>query len=317
MLSEVDVRLLAALDAPTSIGELSQQTGYSSGYVSERVARLTELDLIATTDRNRTKTVRALETPVREALRELRTSHPHTEYASLVSPSMLRICWFLDRPTAVHEMESRLMLGRRRIYQLLEELQSRGLIVTQNDHYRLTERQQGLARFAQAVIAHEHTQRVRSLLPAAAVIWSGPREALASTNTVAEDDLRAVIDAEDRWQTTGLDRFSEWGLAFFSAGSAPIWYSALESTLEPADIIAHTLIDQLDTRTLSYSVLLVHAAAVSPEELGASAGYYGLEETIDALIAFVETRGDERMAALPLPSWDEIESLAAQYGVDL
>lgn len=317
MLNEVDVRLLEALDAPSSIGELSQQTGYSSGYVSERVARLTELDLIATTDRNRTKTVRALETPVREALRDLRTTHPHTEYASLVSPSMLRICWFLDRPTAVHEMASRLTLGRRRIYQLLDDLQSRGLIVRQDGHYCLTERQHGLARFAQAVLTHEHTQRVRSLLPAATVVWSGPQEALTSTSTVAEDDRRAVIDEEDGWQTTGLDRFSEWGLAFFTAGSAPIFYSALRSTLEPSDIIAHTLIDQLDTRTLSYCVLLVHAASVSPEELRASAGYYGLEETIDALIAFVETQGDERADAIPLPSWDEIESLAAQYGVDL
>lgn len=101
---------------------------------------------------------------------------------------MLQVSWFLDRPTTVSEIEQRLILRRRRIYQLLEQLQSRGFISKNEKQYAFTERQQGLAQFAKAVIKYEHRYRIHSQLPRATMVWTGPHEVLITVEDESLDD---------------------------------------------------------------------------------------------------------------------------------
>ena len=317
MLTEADVRILDVSSVPTSISDIANQTGYSRGYVSERVAHLENFDLVQTVHRGRTKTIQTVQTAMREAYHDLTTSQASIDYPSLISPSMLRVCWFLDRPTTVSEIEQRLTLRRRRIYQLLEQLQSRGFISKNGNHYVLTDRQKGLAQFAKAVIKYEPRHRIHSHLTRAAIVWTGPHEALITVEDESLDDVQELDEDQQQWHATGLARFAEYGLEFFTSSPQPYFYSALRETLQPADFIAHTLILETDTRNVSYCALLMTELNLSGAELRTSAGYYGIEETINDLVQFLETRGEADIENTSFPDWQEMQSLAKQYEVDL
>lgn len=315
MLTEADIRILAALRSPTSITELSNNTEYSLSYVSERVSHLEKWHLVVTTNQNRSKKVRALHTPVLEAYRGLTADHPHIDFPSLISPSMLRVCWFLNRPTAVSEISARLTLRRRRIYQLLEQLQSRGFITKHDSRYVLTDDQRELAHLAQTVIKYEHQRRAETHLPTATVVWSAPHEALITTTDETVKTVQETFKGEGNWHMTGLPRFEDYGLEFFTAAPPPYFYSEIRDTLTPSDFISHTLLLDADTRNLSYCALLLLSANVSFNKLHSTAWYYDIVGTVDALTTFVETHGDTRHEDVQLPDWAEMTSLASQYGV--
>ncbi len=310
MLSGSDLRILSALDTPTSISVLSEITGYSVSYVSERVSHLKELELVAVVREGRSKKVRALPTTVFETYKDLTSRNSHIDFPSLISPSILQICWFLDRPTPVTEMRSKLELKRRRIYQILEKLQSRGFITKQNNRYAITDRLNGLVRFAQTVIRHEHQHRAETDLPGSNVAWSSPHESLV----IPAEKNSENITEEPNWYLTGIPRFSEYGLDFFTA-KPTYFYSEIRHTLTPVDLISHVLMIEADTRNLSYCALLMISENISSERLKDVSTYYDIEDLVDALVTFIETKGET--SPENLPDWQEFESLAKQYGVTL
>jgi hypothetical protein len=316
MLIKADLRILDSLHSHQSITGLSTVTDYSPGYISERVAHLEAYDLVTTTQEYHTKQVRALPTPVFDSYRELTADSPHIDFPSLISPSMLRICWFLDTPIAVSDIEPRLNVRRRRIYQLLKNLQSRGLITNNNNNrYALPDGHTGLADFAQTVIKYEHQHHVRTLIPTATVVWSAPHEMLITTGEMDDETVMATFEERDNYSSTGLSRFDDYGLEFFIAGPPPYFYSELRDTLAPEDFISHTLMLETDVRNLSYCALLILATDVSADELYTAATRYDIEDTIHALISFIKTNGETEQEDIRLPEWSEMKSLTAQYGV--
>lgn len=315
MLTEADLRVLSALQTTASLSELADRTDYSPGYLSERISHLEGLDLVATTRQNRTKMVRALHTPVLDAFRRLTVEHPHIEIPSLISPSMLQVCWFLDRPTGVSDIEPYVPFQRRRIYQLLDELQSRGLLVKQDSRYELTDRMRGLASFAQTVSRYEHQHRAEVHVDTATIIWSGPNEALVVITDESPDALMTHTDGSGYWERTGLPRFQEYGLDFFISDPPLYFYSTVREAVTIEDLVCHTVIADADTRNIQYCALLLLAEDVARDTLHDLARYYRIEETIDALTAFVETAGETRPDHGGFPEWDSVTSLADQYGV--
>ena len=310
MLLGSDLRIISALDTPTSISALSEITGYSVSYVSERITRLEELDLVTVTREGRSKKIRTIPTTVLETYKDLTSRHSHIDFPSFISPSVLQICWFLDRPTSVTEMRSKLELKRRRIYQILEKLQSRGLITKQNNRYVITDRMKGLVQFAQTVIRHEHQHRAETQIPGSNVAWSSPHESLV----IPAEKNSENITEEPNWHLTGIPRFSEYGLDFFTA-KPTYFYSELRDRLTPVDLISHVLMIEADIRNLSYCALLMISENISSERLKKTSTYYDIEDLVDALVTFVETEGETRPEKLP--EWREFESLAKQYGVTL
>ena len=207
-------------------------------------------------------------------------------------------------------MRSKLELKRRRIYQLLEKLQSRGFITKQNNRYVITDRMNGLVQFAQTVIKHEHQHRAETHIPGSNVAWSSPHESLVIP---AEKNSENIIE-EPNWHLTGIPRFSEYGLDFFTA-KPTYFYSELRDTLTPVDLISHVLMIEADIRNLSYCALFMISENISSERLKKTSTYYDIEDLVDALVTFVETEGETRPEKLP--EWREFESLAKQYGVTL
>ncbi len=64
-----------------------------------------------------------------------------------------------------------------------------------------------------------------------------------------------------------------------------------------------------------YCFLLLSHIDVDEDDLREQAAEYGLEDGIDALLHYLDTRGevdDDR-----LPEWDEFQELAADYEVPL
>ncbi len=310
MLSEIEMRIITKAISSRSVSELSESTGYCISYVSERVSYLESLGLVKTTLRNRRKMVQTLHTSVFDAYKDLRSSYPHIDFHSMISPSLLQVCWFLDKPTSVKFMEDRLRLKRRRIYQILEELQSRGFVKRYGDRYVITERLHAFADFVRTVIRYEKQRDMEIRIPSASVIWSAPHESILSIGELEDHQMKHDLIL------TGLPRFSEHGLNFFTAGPSLYFHSDIREQLTPMDHLSHVLMADADTRDLSYCVLFYMKSGISPEELRRTSKYYGIEKMVDALTTFVETRGRKRSEEMPLPDRDEMMSLAKQYEVN-
>jgi DNA-binding MarR family transcriptional regulator len=349
MLTETEWRLLdAAVDEPT-MGELADRLSKSPGRISQVVADLGARELVAVERDGRAKRVFPAATSVFEQYQALAGTHSHIDFAELLSPTVLRVCWFLATPTPVADIAPYLTVSRERVYQVLQTLQQRGIIRKDDQQYALVEDLLGVHDLAVAAVRHEHRVRLQAVTPYGRLRWAAPHEALAAASDVPASDggrERSERDglAEDpAWTLTGLPRFGDYGLDFIQ-GQPPTYYwselaepsgattpatetggdadtdagSEEEATLlAPEALICHTLLLDAGPRRAGYAALLAAATDIDTDRLRRLGRYYGVADLIDGLCRFRSLPPAERTreAVAPFPDQDRFADLAAQYGV--
>lgn len=195
---------------------------------------------------------------------------------------------------------------RNTVNRILKRLRDRGLVGTDDGHYRFNGDFDRLHEFAQELTHHRHRRQLESVAPSGTLLWESYDEFLAQTET--------EIDAE-HFHETGLARFAAYDLQFLLTSHRYYFYSAAVDSISLADLCCHTLLIDDDTRHRSYCLLLLRHVDVDAATLRARADKYGLTDTIDALIRYLETDGDVQDDRLP--EWDEFQALAADYEVPL
>jgi DNA-binding MarR family transcriptional regulator len=309
---------LAVIDALSTGREatpvdLATETGYSQAHIYEVLDDLLDAGLLVERrGPNNQRQVRVADHPVIEAYRTLQSELSHVEWADLLSPATLQVCWFLDEPRRVSEIAERLEITRQGVHKALSPLKHRVMLSPSGPEYAVSEDLAPLLAFAQAVVTHEHRTRARELAPSATVEWCDPKRALVRVQTT--EDADTLLDAPE-WQVTGLGRFEEYGLQFFLAGEPAFWY-APDEELTPADVVCHTLVLDSGSRRVSYAMLLIEKLDIDQETLTDTAAWYDLESTIAAMYQALQ-EGVEDADELPvvLPSESEFMALKEQYGV--
>jgi hypothetical protein len=354
MLTETEWRLLdAAVDEPT-MGELADRLSRSSGRISQVVSELRDRQLVVIERDGRAKRVFPAATTVFEEYQTLAGAHSHIDFAELLSPTVLRVCWFLATPTPVVDMTPYLTVSRERIYQVLRTLQQRGVARKDGQQYALVEDLLGVHDLAVAAVRHEHRVRLQAVAPYARLRWAAPHEALAAAGDEpagggAEGGEGGGLAEDTAWTLTGLPRFGDYGLDFFQ-GQPPTYYwselaepsaTATSATvseaggveekegdaagseeqslpLAPEALICHTLLLDAGPRRAGYAALLAAATDIDTDRLRQLGRYYGVSELIDGLCRFRSLPPAERTreAVAPFPDQDRFADLAAQYGVD-
>jgi len=309
---------LAVIDALSTGREatpidLATETGYSQAHIYEVLDDLLDAGLLVERrGPNNQRHVRVADHPVIEAYRTLQSELSHIDWADLLSPATLKVCWFLDEPCRVTEIAERLEITRQGVHKALSPLKHRAMLSPSGPEYAVSEDLAPLLAFAQAVVTHEHRTRAREVAPSATVEWCDPKRALVRVQTT--EDADTLLDAPE-WQVTGLGRFEEYGLQFFLAGEPVFWY-APDEELTPAEVVCHTLVLDSGSRRVSYAMLLIEALDIDQETLTDTATWYDLESTIAAMYQALQGRiKDADESPVVLPSESEFMALKEQYGV--
>jgi len=315
MLTKAGLALLDALSAgrESTPDELATETEYSQDHIYDVLDELVEDGLLTETrgSKNR-RLVRVTNHPVVESYRNLRSKLGHVDWAEILSPATLRVCWFLDEPRRVTEIADRLDITRQGVYNALSPLKQRAMLSPFGPEYALVEDLSPLLTFAREVVIHKHRSRARKLAPSATVEWCDPKRPLVRVQT--SEDTTALESAVD-WRVTGLARFQEYGLQFFLAGEPAFWY-APDEDLTPSEVVCHTLVLDSGSRRVSYSMLLIEKLDLDQDTLTETATWYNLETAVAAM--YRPLHGEFEIADdLPvvLPSESEFVDLKEQYGV--
>lgn len=315
MISKAGLTVIDALSTgrEATPAELATETEYSQTHIYEVLDELHTAGLLAEArGPNNLRRVSVTDHPVIEAYRRLQSELGHVEWADLLSPATLRVCWFLNDPRRVTAIAERLDITRQGVHKALSPLKHRAMLSPSGPEYGVSTDLSPLLQFAQAVVTHEHRSRVREIAPSAIVEWCDPKRALVRVQTAEDTD--ALLDGPD-WQVTGLARFEEYGLQFFLADEPAFWY-APDEELTPAEVVCHTLVLESGSRRISYAMLLIEKLDLDQKTLTDTATWYDLESTVAAMYRALQGGFDDA-EGLPvvLPSEPEFTALKEQYGV--
>jgi len=306
MLGRIELETLATLERGDTISDIAAKLDHSESYISRAVADLSEKGLVYTERDRRWKRVIPSDARAVEVYQDLVRQHSHIDFPELLTGKTLEVLYYLDQPHTVTELAEASDNYRNTVNRILKRLRNRGLVGTDNGYYSFNGDFDRLHEFAQELVHRLHRQRLESVAPSGTILWENHDEFLAQTET--------DVDAE-YFHETGLARFAVYDLQFLLTSHRYYVYSENVGSISPADLCCHTLLIDNDVRHRSYCLLLLSYVDIDEAELRDSASKYGLEDTIDALLRYLDTQGDVQKNRLP--SWDEFQELAADYEVTL
>jgi predicted transcriptional regulator len=308
MIDKIELRVLSALDSPKDRQELSAELEYQETTISEAFGGLEQRDLI-TRERVGTRSVaKPSDARCVEAFQSLTKSNPHVDFPDLLTPSMLNMLYYLSSEDAwtATELAEQTGHGRATIYRNLRTLTNRAMATKEHSQYRLREEFEELHTFAYELRHHLHRVTIKRDVGGGTIVWESHTEFLVRTETDVEDQ---------NFHRTGLDAFAEYGLQFFTTSEQYYFYSTERESLAPEDLVCHLLLIENDSRHRKYALLLVMQEGLADEDLQNAASYYGLEDVVTELVEFLRTEGEA--ASTNTPRWEEFETLASEYGVEL
>lgn len=304
MLTEAELRVLASLKGKSTVSELAEELERSLSYVSELVNRMETKGLVTTASSGKTKRIRRSDARAIELFVDFVQRYTHIPFPKLLSGSTLRVLYWLDSPTSATTLAERADVHRSTVYRSLSSLRNRGLVYQADGKYVLNDEFEGLSTLAQEFGHQQHRTRIEYHVDSYTILWESLDECLIQTGQEI---------AADSFLLTGPERFQEYDLPLLARQRRYYLYSETRKELSPAELCCHMLVIDDGARPQSYCLLLLSAVTVNQEVLLASAEYYGVEETVQNLLEYLDTDGEQRRE--PLPPWREFRKLADDYEV--
>jgi predicted transcriptional regulator len=306
VLRRIELEVLVTVERGDTIVELARKLDHSESYLSRAVSDLVEKGLLYTERDGRRKRVVPSDARAVEVYQDLVRQHSHIDFSELLTDKTLEVCYYLDQARTVAEIAEQSDNYRNTVNRVLTRLRDRGLVGTDDGHYRFNGDFDRLHAFAHHLAHHLHRQRLESVAPHGTIRWEAYEEFLAQTET--------EIDAEG-FHETGLARFAAFDIQFLLTGHRYYVYSEELEAVSPAELCCHTLLIDDDTRHRSYCLLLLSHVDIDEDDLRERATKYELEDEIDALFRYLDTHGEGESDRLP--EWSEFQELAADYEVNL
>ena len=306
MLRRIELEVLATVDRGDTISELATKLDHSESYLSRAVADLVEKGLVYTERDGRRKRVVPSDARAVELYQDLVHQHSHIEFPELLTGKALEVLYYLDQPRTVSEIAEKSDNYRNTVNRVLRRFRNRGLVGIEDSQYYFTGNFEQLHEFARELVHYDHRQRLRSVVSDGTILWEGYDEFLAQTEL--------EIDSKN-FHETGLAEFARFGLQFLLTSRRYYLYSTDPDSLSPAALCCHVLLIDDGSRHRSYCALLISHLDIDEGQLRDQAAKYELEETIDALLQYLNTHGQD--TGRRFPEWAQFRRLAADYEVSL
>lgn len=302
MLKKRELALLAELEVPSTIADLADRLDWTQSSVSEIASALDRTGLVETHREGRRKIIEPSRSEAASRYRELIRRHPHVDFPDLLRGKAIEVLFYLDDPVTVSELAERTGNYRNTVHRIVTRFQERGIVRKDAGTYVLNDGFRELSAFARAVVADEHRRRVP--VAAATILWASPDEFLLLTEDPIDDEA---------FMETGPRRFAAFDLPLLVTDRWHYFYSDRRDSLSPADVVCHTLLVDDSTRYKEYCLLLLAREPVARTELLDRAARYGVTGVVEALLEYLDTRGES--GDDDLPEWSQLERLADEYGV--
>jgi len=300
---------VATSPTPTTIRDLINDTGYSEKQLYRAVDALTVTgDVTETCGVNNRKELQLGNGRFMTAYKRLIANVGHVHWDDLLTPTVLRVAWFLDTPTKIRTIADRLDVTPQAVYSALDPLTGRAML-TSGPEYALTDNLKPLYAVADAAAWHTHRVCVENLASRAVIDWYAPIHCLVRPQT---PDDTTVFDDADNWHVTGLTAFTDYDLQFFTHHEPLFWYSE-HGPPAPEEIACHTILSDPGPRHVSYAMLLTETLDLDHDVMKQHADKYDLEPVVDAMLTAL-TQDDWKLRG-KLPGPREYEQLKHQYGV--
>jgi len=305
MLTEGEVRALTVLHGEQTVSELATNLDRSPSYTSELVERLETAGLVETRRQGKTKQIRLSDAKTLELLAALTQQYAHIEWPELLSGAALRVCYYLNTPRTVTDLARHADVHRSTVHRALAPLQHRGIVYqTDSDAYALNDGFEQLSTFARELAHHVHRQTVEEQTDRYTILWESLNEFLVQTKTEI---------TEEHFIPTGPDQFRRYCLPLLVRDRRYSLYSETTSEFSPELLCCHMLVIDSGTRHQSYCLLLLSYLDIDRDELRAQASKYDVDDVVDELCTYLDTRGDQRTSLLP--EWEHFQELAEEYEV--
>jgi DNA-binding MarR family transcriptional regulator len=304
MLRESELRALQTLQQEMSITELAAALDCSTSYTSEITSSLKEKELVYTRRDGKEKRVKPVENQAVKLFQRLAQTHSHIDFPDLISGKAIPLLYYLDTDRTVAELAEKTGNYRNTVNRVLKQLLNRGILRKQDTQYRLNDEFQILHDFSREYIHHVHRRTVAEYTHDFTILWELLEEFLIQTGDVI---------THDSFVETGPSQFQQHGLPLVTTGASYYFFSEDVQELTAQDLICHTLLIEESTRYQTYCLLLIQKENLESGRLLEVAEKYDVENTVQQLIDYLDTSGDEKSPSLP--SWEEFQSAAADYEV--
>lgn len=308
MIGEIELRILSNLDSPKTRQDLSDELDYLESTVSRALGKLEQLDLVYKEKVGNQTIAKPVDTRCVEVLQSLTKSNPHVDFPDLLTSSMLNVLYYLNSEEfwTATELTEHTGHARATIYRNLRTLTNRAMATKKHSQYRLREAFNELHLFAYELRHHVHRVQIKQDVGGGTIVWESHDEFLVRTETDVDDP---------NYHRTGLDAFAGYGLQFFTTSEQYYLYSEDRDSLTPEDLVCHLLLIESDSRHRKYALLLAAETGLTDDDLEEPGKYYGIEDTVMPLVEFLRTDGEA--TSEQTPRWEEFESLASEYEVEL
>ena len=291
----------------SSVQELAAILKTSESWVSQIVKNLETKGVVRTRKEGMKKSVDISMMNYALSLSDLFKIEPQVPWEKLISYSNM-VALFLS---ATGEKSFEQGVSPVSLWRAERNLSMHGMIT--KGPQGTTLRNSRLKNFVNEYSNHVSRMHLLERLPKdAVVLWrSGYRGLFRIHNANGKEtrkDLRNALP-------TALSAFPEYGIQFITPDS--YYYldpETKELTIE--DIIIHTLLIEPDSQTyITYALLLIFKAMdlVDFDSLISKSCKYELEATIEGMVRYIRSHGEERN--LYLPKWNELKEQADLYGI--
>lgn len=304
MYTEAELRVLATARGGPTVSALADELGRSANYVSELLTRMEEKGLVHTTRSGKTKHVHRSNARAVELFDQFVQRYPHVPFPELLAGATLRVLYHLDDPASPSDLAEWAGVHRSTVYRALSPLQHRGMVYRDNGAYVLNDEFEELSTLAHEFAHHRNRNRVEEHVDTYTILWESIEEFLVQTDESIEADA---------FHLTGAERFQAYDLPLLVRQHRYYLYSESRDEISPAELCCHVLLIGDDTRSRSYCLLLLSEVDVDRDELLDVAATYDVEDSVTALLEYLDTDGEQR--AERLPTWEEFRDLADEYGV--
>ena len=295
---------------PTTIRDLITDTGYSKKQLYRAVDALTVTDDVnETRGVNNRKELHPGNGRLMTAYNRLLATVGHVDWGDLLTPTLLRVAWFLDTPTRIRTIANRLNVTPQAVYSSLDPLTGRAMLNPSGPEYALADTLTPVHAVADAATWHTHRVRVENLAPSAVIEWYDPVHCLVRPQSL--DDTTGFDDA-DNWHETGLTAFTDYDLQFFTHHEPVFWYSE-HGPPGPEEIACHAIRSDPGPRHVSYAMLLIDTLDLDHDAVKQHAVKYDLEPVVDAMLTALTQDDWQPRGKLPGPR--EYEQLKYQYEI--
>ena len=301
--NKTEIRLLRELaKGKQSLLQIKRLLQIKPAFLSRNLKKLQQKGIIQTAAEGNQKTAYFSETKHASLLRDLLLSYDFIDWENILSGKTIEI---LFRTLDDGDLSG---FSGATLWRYLKELKARGIITETQKRYTINTRFPILTDFLREYERYFVTKIAKTLSENSVILWQKDMEFL----TRAPNSAKAP---SGDFHKTATSIFADYNLPLFSEFDV-YFYSTIKEAIKPEDAVLHTmLIEPGNVRYATYAVLLLKKTEKQLDRtyLKTEAKRLGLENQTENMLKFLQTH--KRPEGQMLPTWDDFEEKAHDYGV--